>query len=288
MSDPEHVLLAKFEVSRPLVLQWTAVSTVGFLVSLAGFLLAYALATGDAGATEFGLTGDAGWWPVGLAFLTVAGSMLVVVVAHELCHGLAIRAFGGRPRYGLGVAYAVFPYAFATTDTRFSRNQFLAIALAPLAIVTAIGVPAMVALGWPWLAVPLALNAGGAVGDVWMALTLLGYPSSVTVVDSETGLEVYGPPGLDRWATAPATVVWDLLVGTAAGALALAVVGILASVLSTAIGSASVTLGVPDTPFFVFALHRTPDGVELSMGAGAFVGGAAIGLLYAFLRARRR
>jgi len=113
-------------------------------------------------------------------------------VPHELCHGLAIKAFGGQPSYGMGVAYFVFPYAFATTETRFTRNQFLVIALAPLVVLTLIGVPVMILFEWPWLAVPLALNAGGAVGDVWMALILLSYPSEVTVLDSTTGLEVYG------------------------------------------------------------------------------------------------
>lgn len=134
--------------------------------------------------------------------------MALVIGLHELCHGAAIRAFGGAPRYGVGVVYAVVPYAFATTDTRFTRNQFLVAALAPLVLLTLVGVPAMVLFERPWLAVPLALNADGAVGDVWMALTLLSYPAEVSVVDSETGLELYGPPGLERRETAPTTVVW--------------------------------------------------------------------------------
>lgn len=73
---------------------------------------------------------------------------------------------GGTPRYGLGIVYAAFPYAFAATDTRFTRDQFLVVTLAPLILLTLLGVPTMVLFEWPWLAVPLALNAGGAVGDV--------------------------------------------------------------------------------------------------------------------------
>lgn len=283
-------LLAEFGVSRDLVLQWTVVSTVGMLVSLVGFLLVYYLVTGDATVTEFGFDETAGWWNLGLTFLFVMGSMALVIVVHELCHGTAIRVFGGTPRYGLGVVYAVFPYAFATTDTRFTRNQFLVVTLAPLVLLTGIGVPVMIAFEWPWLAVPLALNAGGAVGDVWMALTLLSYPADVSVVDSETGLEVYGPSGLERWETAPATVVWDLVVGTAGGVLMLAVViGVLTPIALAALGVDSLTIGVSDTLLFVFSFLRTPDGgVEFSMGSGVFLVGGVVGIVYAYVRARRR
>jgi hypothetical protein len=283
-------LLAEFGVSRQLVLQWTVVSIFGVLVSLVGFLLVYYLATGDAGVTEFGFDAAAGWWNLGLTFLFAVGSMLLVIVLHELCHGAAIRAFGGTARYGFGVVYAVFPYAFATTDTRFTRNQFLVVALAPLVLLTLLGVPAMVLFEWPWLAVPLALNAGGAVGDVWMALTLLSYPTGVSVIDSETGLKVYGPPELERLETAPATVVWDLVVGTTGGVLALSVaVGVVVPLALAAIGVDSLTVGSPDTLLFVFGFRRPPDGgVEFSMGSGVFLVGGAVGIVYAYVRARRR
>jgi len=283
-------LLAEFGVSRQLVFQWIVVSVFGVLVSLVGFLLVYFLATGDAGVTEFGFEAATGWWNLGLTFLFAVVSMLLVIVFHELCHGAAIRAFGGTARYGLGVVYAVFPYAFATTDTRFTRNQFLVVALAPLVLLTLLGVPAMVLFEWPWLAVPLALNAGGAVGDVWMALTLLSYPTGVSVIDSETGLEVYGPPGLEGWETAPATVVWDLVVGTAGGVLALSVaIGVVVPLALATIGVDSLTVGIPDTLLFVFGFRRPPDGgVEFSMGSGVFLVGCAVGIVYAYVRARRR
>lgn len=171
-----------------------------------------------------------------------------------------------------------------------TRNQFLVVALAPLVLLTLLGVPAMVLFEWPWLAVPLALNAGGAVGDVWMALTLLSYPTGVSVIDSETGLEVCGPPGLEGWETALATVVWDLVVGTAGGVLALSVaIGVVVPLALAAIGVDSLTVGIPDTLLFVFGFRRPPDGgVEFSMGSGVFLVGCAAGIVYAYVRARRR
>lgn len=285
-----ETLLAEFGISRPLILQWTVVSIVGFLISLVGFLGLYYFVTGDAAATEFNLAPGTGWWNIALTFLFIFGAALFIIIPHELCHGLAIRAFGGTPRYGFGVAYLIFPYAFATTDTRFSRNQFLVVALAPLVVLTLIGVPIMVVFEWPWLALLLALNAGGAVGDLWMSLVLLSYPATVSVIDSKTGLKIYGAEGLERWTTAPATVVWDLLVGIAGGAVIVAVVGgILTPVALVALGLESLTLGLPDSPFFIFQfVHHADSGVEFSMGSGVFILGGIIGIAYAYLRARQR
>ncbi|WP_159076976.1 DUF3267 domain-containing protein [Halococcoides cellulosivorans] len=288
--DDHEPLIAAYGVSRPLVVQWTVVSVLGVVVSLFGFGLLYHAVNGSAGPIAFVATPETGWWNVGLTVLALATVVVAVVVPHELCHGLAIRAFGGRPRYGLGVAYAVVPYAFATTETRFSRNQFVVIALAPLVVLSALGVPAMLAFEWPWLAVPLAMNAGGAVGDVWMALTILGYPDTVTVRDTTTGLEVYGPGDCERIETAPTAVLWDLLVGIAGATVTLALAGgVVVPIVLTAIGVEAFALGVPETPLLIVEFVRTPDGgVEFAMGSGVFALGIVVGLCYAYVRSRLR
>jgi len=287
--EADNVLIAEFSMSRPLVVQWTVVSTVGFLVSLFGFLLLYYGVTGDPAVTEFAFTPDTGWWNMGLTLLVIAGLTLGIILPHELCHGLAIRAFGGHPQYGFGVVYFVFPYAFATTETRFTRNQFLVVALAPLVVLSVIGIPIMLVFEWKWLAIPLAMNAGGAVGDIWMALTLLSYPSGVTVIDTTTGLEIYGPAGLKRTEAAPATVVWDLFVGVAGGVLVLGVLGgILLPLVLSATGIDMLTLGIPDSPFLIVEFIRTDSGVEFTMGGGILAIGAFFGICYAYARARSR
>ena len=43
----------------------------------------------------------------------------------------------------------------------------------------------MLAFERGWLVVPLALNAAGAVADVWMTLTVLSDPAHVRVQDHE-------------------------------------------------------------------------------------------------------
>lgn len=73
------------------------------------------------------------------------------------------------------------------TDHRFTRNQYVVVLLAPLVGMTLVGVPVMVLFEWGWLILPLAANAAGAVGDLWMTLTLLGFPSRVSVEDHKSG-----------------------------------------------------------------------------------------------------
>ncbi|EMA69981.1 hypothetical protein C468_00560 [Halorubrum kocurii JCM 14978] len=288
--QPDDVLIAEYGMSRPLILQWTVVSMLGFVVALFGLLLLYYVSTGDTAGTELVVTPDTGWWNLGLTIVVLVGMLLLVIVPHELCHGVGIRFFGGEPRFGLGVAYFVFPYAFATTETRFSRDQFIAIALAPLVLLSLVGVPVMIVFEWRWLALPLALNAGGAVGDLWMALTLMRYPPSVTVVDTRTGLEIYGTPSLERTETAPAVVVWDLLVGIAGGVVILAVCGgILAPLVLAAIGLDSFTLGVPNSRLLILEFVQSPDGgIEFTMGTGILAFGVFIGICYAYFRASGR
>lgn len=168
-------------------------------------------------------------------------------------------------QYGLGVVYFVFPYAFATTNARFTRNQFLAIALTPLIVLTAIGVPLLLLFDWPWLSVPLAINASGTVGDIWIALTLLSYRSDMTVVDNKTGLEVYGLTELEGWETTPAMVGWELVVGTAGRVLLLAIgIGVLIRALLVAIGLDSVTIGVSESPLLVALSSRWDPGYSSS------------------------
>ena len=122
-----------------------------------------------------------------------------------------------------------------------------------------------------------------------MALTLLSYPSGVSVVDRTTGLEVYGPSGFERSKTAPATVVWDLFVGIAGGVLALAVIGgILVPLVLSAIGIDALTLGIPDSPLLIIEFTNTDGAVEFTMGTGILAIGAFVGICYAYLRSRRR
>lgn len=213
----------------------------------------------------------------------------VFVIPHELLHGLAIRYYGGDPRYGVGVAHFILPYAYATTDHEFSRNQFIVVLLTPLVALTLIGIPLMITFEWSWLIVPLALNAAGAVADIWMTLMVMSYPSHIRIVDHEDGVRILGRD-TDRPHSLSITVLaWDALSGAAVSAfavlLALAIGGPL---LLSALGVESLIVGTPGTITYLFAFTNTPTEISLGVGPGVLSVGALVGLCYALVRSYLR
>ncbi len=290
-SESEPVL-ADLQVSRSLALQWTIVGTLGFVVAIGGFSAIYQFATGEAVAYEFGPSGAA-WWVGPLDVLALLVLMTAIIVPHEWLHGLAIRYYGGNPRYGVGLAHFILPYAYATTDHRFTRNQFIVVLLTPLVVLTLVGVPLMLVFEWGWLVLPLAANAGGAVGDLWMTLVLLGYPSHVTAEDHKTGFRILGRPGdhpTDRQGDVSMTaVVWDALVGAAVASIGLLFLLSFGGLfVLDALGVGSFTVGQPDTITFVVAYVNTPTEIAISVGYGIPVLGGLLGLVYSFARSYRR
>ncbi len=122
---------------------------------------------------------------------------VAVIVVHEALHGVGFAAFGGRPRFGVGLSGGM-PYAFATSPgRRFPRGQFLVIGLLPLVVIDATALallPFHPAFGPGLLA--FAMNTGGAVGDLWMVALILQAPRGTTFEDSDgSSLVAWAPPG---------------------------------------------------------------------------------------------
>ncbi|MAS36797.1 MAG: hypothetical protein CL610_22520 [Anaerolineaceae bacterium] len=149
-----------------------------------------------------------GWWwstvrqlrgPISTAFSEslhwLPAVMVVLVVTfggHELIHGLAIRWAGHRPRFGMNLSKGVF---YATADSAlFPRNHFVIIALAPLVVLTLIGMGLMVfvpdSIGY-YVGLVVVLNAGGAIGDLWMTAVVLRYPPDALVRDEADRIRIY-------------------------------------------------------------------------------------------------
>ena len=284
----EETLLVELGLSRELTLQWTVVSTLGFLVALGLFGALYGVLTGAEASLSF-RAANVGWWNLALELLVFVVLVTAIIVPHEWVHGLAIRYYGGEPRYGVGLAHFVLPYAYATTDHRFSRNQFVVVALAPLVVLTLVGVALLVAFGWGWLVVPLAANAGGAVGDLWMVLTVLGYPSHVSVEDSTTGVRILGRPDDRRRPHSATALVWDAVVGAAVAVVGtLFVLGFVVPNVLLALGIESVTVGRPDTITYLFSFTNTPTEISFGTGPAGLLVAGLVGLAYAFLRSAAR
>jgi hypothetical protein len=282
-----ETVLADLEITRGLAIQMTAIGTLGLVVAWAGFGALYQLGTGQPATFRF--APDVGWWTDALNLLVIVVLGTLFVAPHEWLHGLAIRYYGGEPRYGVGVTHFVLPYAYATTDHEFTRNQFVVVLLTPLVVLTLVGVPLMVALEWGWLVVPLAMNAAGAVADVWMTLSAVSYPAHARFVDHETGVRILGRE-TDRPRTLSVTaLVWDALSGAAVAAFAvLFLLALAGPFVLSALGVESLTLGTPGTITYLFSFTSTPEEISFGIGPGVLGVGALVGLGYAFVRSYLR
>lgn len=178
-SEVEH--LALLTPGRALLVNLLALIPLG--IALAVMALWWAAALSLRGPRP---GPDVPWW---LGLLAVLALMLPL---HELCHGLAIRWAGHRPRYGVLLRKGAF---YATADgALFRRDVFICIALAPLALLT----PAGMALVWLlpdsigyYAALAVILNAGASIGDLWMAAAARRYPPDALVRDEMDSIRIY-------------------------------------------------------------------------------------------------
>ncbi|MEW5868297.1 MAG: DUF3267 domain-containing protein [Chloroflexota bacterium] len=123
--------------------------------------------------------------------LAIIGTFAVTIILHELVHGLFYWIVTReRPTFGLTwlYAYAVAPGWY------FPRNPFIAIGLAPLVVITALGLLAILFVPAKWL--PLVLlalltNATGAVADVFVVGRLLFMAPEVIIEDRRDGITVF-------------------------------------------------------------------------------------------------
>jgi hypothetical protein len=185
--------------------------------------------------------------------------IVLTLVAHELTHGLAMWLAGATPRYGIFwqgmMLYATSPgYAY-------QRNTYAAILLAPFALISALAVLGIGLLpGSPWTTLVVicgAVNASGAIGDLWMARIALRYPTTARIVDERDGMRVFVPNGplsertprtdtVDQTAADQSAKERSLGVGIAVGIM-----------LGLAIG---------------VALNNIPIGIALGVAVGAAIG----------------
>ncbi|MBO0797026.1 MAG: DUF3267 domain-containing protein [Ktedonobacteraceae bacterium] len=118
---------------------------------------------------------------------------VVMLVGHEAIHGLFFWIFtGNRPVFGFHWVYA---YA-AAPGWYIPRVPFIIIGLAPLVLITLLGLlllpfvsSVLVALTF---VLAMTLNAGGAVGDLYVVCWLLGKRGPLLIRDYGDGMTVYG------------------------------------------------------------------------------------------------
>lgn len=121
--------------------------------------------------------------------INVIGYFLILPI-HEVVHALAFLFWGGRPYFGTKLPLALYCGA---KNQLFHRNQYLVVGLAPLVVLTLVGI--IFTLLNPVLASYTLFaslgNVSGAAGDVWTVARLLRLPKSALVEDTEAGYRVW-------------------------------------------------------------------------------------------------
>lgn len=177
--------LGKLEMSKEVVIALLGMGTLSLFAVGFFFTSLYTLFTGR---NDFNFDFTSG--TILISVVLFIGTM----VLHELIHGVFISIYGGKPRYGAGIAHFILPYFYTTTKTVFPRNQFIVISIAPLILISLVGIGLMAA--FPsiahWIFIPFVVNASGAVGDLWVTRNVLRYPKHVLLEDRKTGLIIYG------------------------------------------------------------------------------------------------
>ncbi|PMB41943.1 hypothetical protein CEN40_18930 [Fischerella thermalis CCMEE 5205] len=191
--EPTYV----FRLTHELALRWATLSIVLFFVSVAGVSGFYQAIHGQTW-TFISASDQTNQWSALVVFFGFIAVLFGQIIIHELIHGVAFAAFGGSPRYGVGVKFFL-PYAYATSPgTRFSRNAFLVIGLAPLVLIDLLFLVLLAIFPQAgWLGLIVVFNTSGASGDLWMATLLLRCPASIKVEDRHTGMAIYAPPDVD-------------------------------------------------------------------------------------------
>jgi hypothetical protein len=132
----------------------------------------------------------------------VVGTFAVLLVGHEALHALVGRWFGLRTQFRFQYYHPLSWSPEILTYGEFqSRGQSLVIALAPLVVLTVVGVVVLV-VGQPlWLVASAAVialgNAAGAVGDLASAWVLWNLPDGELVYHNSEGRQQYYTPVSD-------------------------------------------------------------------------------------------
>ncbi|UOO97204.1 DUF3267 domain-containing protein (plasmid) [Halococcus dombrowskii] len=129
----------------------------------------------------------------------VVGTFAVLLVGHEVLHAFAGRWFGLRTAFQFEYHHPLSWSPEIVTYGGFqSRSQLLAIALAPLIILTPVSIVALVWSQHLWIiasAAVLALgNSAGAVGDLASVWTFWDLPDGELIYHDSEGRRQYYTP----------------------------------------------------------------------------------------------
>ncbi len=166
-----------------------ACMVLAFVVSIAAGLILRGLLTGSwEGNAQSGI----------FELLIITGAVIGVIVLHETVHALMFIIYNTRPRFGFKVVGGAFAAAYTTVDKPVTRNQYIAVCLAPaiinlllLAVIVLANNDLLVLTGL----VALGINSSGSAGDVLIYLNIRKHPKSTIFKDEEDGFSWFNHVG---------------------------------------------------------------------------------------------
>lgn len=186
---PDGFLLAhRFNLTQGRTLLWmNIIGTVLFVVALAAVLAG--LIVYDSQGAPLVVDGLPDALPLWAYFVMMAATLIL----HELLHGLAMLAFGKRPRFGAKLTRLVL---YTTSDAYFTHAQYLLVTLTPLLGIALLGLPLM--LIFPrglaiWVGIMVAMNTASSIGDLWVAAVVASFPPEAVFHDEEDGMSAFLP-----------------------------------------------------------------------------------------------
>jgi hypothetical protein len=122
--------------------------------------------------------------------LAIFNLLLFMPLLHEAVHGIAARAFGARPTFGVGAGFA-----YTTFREPIRPIPYLIVGVAPLLVLSVLGLIVLTLrpLAPGQTLIFLVGNATGAFGDLWMIWQLPKLPRGSLICDLADGFAYYLP-----------------------------------------------------------------------------------------------
>jgi hypothetical protein len=186
----DELALFDIEQLRPLALLSLIMLIIGGIFFVVVDLLAYF------GRYQHWLAPLSVWGIVLWLVLNIIGYIIILGI-HEVIHGLVFAFWGGKPHFGAKLPVALYCGA---REQLFARNYYLAVGLAPLIVITIVGI--IVTILYPGVAAYLLLafagNFSGAAGDIVASRKVARLPAGVLIEDTEVGYTAWEivPEGL--------------------------------------------------------------------------------------------
>lgn len=132
--------------------------------------------------------------------LVLLGSLLAMMVLHELLHGLFFWIFGREVSFGIKLKTTMGPVFWASSSKLYPRLKFQIIGLAPqlltlalILLATFANLPTVVSLTFYITAV---CNFCAGMFDIYLVTVLAKLPNNCLVEDTRDGMRIHGRLGV--------------------------------------------------------------------------------------------